>query len=112
MSFLSVSLFAPSDTAFAEVPALTLSEITADDATLTRVLSYHVLDGVYPSAQLTVGQQIPTLVAPLTLTVANIGVDDLLGCLGGTAGRAGEADEGVGPPVEDTGYAVHGATSA
>ena len=43
------TVFAPTDDAFAEIPAATLSALIADVPALTDVLLYHVVDGVVPA---------------------------------------------------------------
>ena len=39
------TVFAPTDEAFAKVPQTTLASVSKDDAMLTKVLTYHVLEG-------------------------------------------------------------------
>jgi uncharacterized surface protein with fasciclin (FAS1) repeats len=46
------TVFAPTDTAFAAVPADTLKKLLADKALLTKVLTYHVMAGTTMSAGL------------------------------------------------------------
>ena len=46
------TVFAPTDTAFAAVPADTLNALLADKALLTKVLTYHVVAGTVMSADL------------------------------------------------------------
>ncbi|MDF1699756.1 MAG: fasciclin domain-containing protein [Planctomycetota bacterium] len=45
------TVFAPSDAAFAKVPAATLQGLLADKAALTKVLTYHVVPGRITAAQ-------------------------------------------------------------
>lgn len=49
------TVLAPTNAAFAAVPAKTLNELTADPAKLKAVLSYHVLPGNTPSAEIKTG---------------------------------------------------------
>jgi len=44
------TVFAPTDAAFGEIPAATLSALVADVPALTNVLLYHVVDGVVPAS--------------------------------------------------------------
>ena len=45
------TVFAPSDEAFAKIPADTLNGLIADKAALTKVLTYHVVSGRVPASQ-------------------------------------------------------------
>ncbi|WP_243060596.1 fasciclin domain-containing protein [Nocardioides sp. SR21] len=40
-----ITVFAPTDDAFAEIPAKTMKSVMADKATLTKILTYHVVPG-------------------------------------------------------------------
>jgi len=47
----ALTVFAPTDDAFAKIPAATLNKVLADKATLTAILTHHVLAGqMDPSA--------------------------------------------------------------
>jgi uncharacterized surface protein with fasciclin (FAS1) repeats len=48
-------VFAPTDEAFAKVPADTLEKLLANKEALTRVLTYHVIAGEVPSSAVTSG---------------------------------------------------------
>lgn len=54
------TLFAPTDDAFAAL-GLTVEELTADKESLTAVLTYHVLEGITPSAELVKLTEVTTL---------------------------------------------------
>jgi uncharacterized surface protein with fasciclin (FAS1) repeats len=47
------TVFAPTDAAFAKIPAATLNALLADKAKLTAVLTYHVVAGKVMAAQVT-----------------------------------------------------------
>jgi len=47
-----LTVFAPTDAAFAKVPKSTLDALLADKAKLKAVLLYHVLSGEYPAAKI------------------------------------------------------------
>jgi uncharacterized surface protein with fasciclin (FAS1) repeats len=49
------TVFAPTDEAFAKIPAETLSALLADKAALTKVLTYHVVSGSVPASQVRTG---------------------------------------------------------
>ena len=55
------TVFAPTNDAFAKVPADQLNALLADKAKLTAVLEYHVLKGRVPSSSLKATQTVPTL---------------------------------------------------
>jgi uncharacterized surface protein with fasciclin (FAS1) repeats len=60
------TVFAPTDEAFAaalESLGITAEELLADTATLTRILTYHVVEGEVPSSQVVTmnGQMVPTV---------------------------------------------------
>lgn len=56
-----LTVFAPTNKAFARIPADTLSGLIADQAALTNVLLYHVADEVLYAADLSNGDEIETL---------------------------------------------------
>ena len=49
------TVFAPTDEAFAQIPAATLDALLADKAALTKVLTYHVVAGNVPASQVKTG---------------------------------------------------------
>ncbi len=49
------TVFAPTDEAFAKIPAATLNALLADKAALTKVLTYHVVAGNVPASQVKTG---------------------------------------------------------
>jgi uncharacterized surface protein with fasciclin (FAS1) repeats len=49
------TVFAPTDEAFAQIPADKLNALLADKAALTKVLTYHVVSGNVPSSQVKTG---------------------------------------------------------
>src|SRR3954469_24849730 len=55
------TVFAPTNEAFAKIPADQLSALLGDKAKLTEVLTYHVLKGRVPSSSLKATQTVPTL---------------------------------------------------
>jgi uncharacterized surface protein with fasciclin (FAS1) repeats len=46
------TVFAPTNDAFAKIPTATLNKVLADKATLTKILTYHVVSGKMSSDQL------------------------------------------------------------
>ena len=71
------TVFAPTDAAFAALPAGTLDALIANPAQLADVLRYHVVSGDVLSTDLTNGQRVNTLLAsgtPLTVGVTGSGV--------------------------------------
>lgn len=70
------TVFAPTDAAFAKLPAGTLNSLIANPSQLADVLRYHVVSGQVLSTQLSNGQVAPTLLAgrSLTVTLASGGV--------------------------------------
>lgn len=65
------TVFAPTDEAFAKVPADTLAALAADKAMLTKVLTYHVVAGKVMAADIKPGD-VPTVAGPnVTLSVAD-----------------------------------------
>jgi uncharacterized surface protein with fasciclin (FAS1) repeats len=63
------TVFAPTDAAFAKLPAGTLNSLIANPAQLADVLRYHVVSGQVLSSQLANGQVAPTLLTGRSLTV-------------------------------------------
>lgn len=49
------TVFAPTDAAFAQIPADKLNALLADKAALTKVLTYHVVAGNVPASQVKTG---------------------------------------------------------
>jgi uncharacterized surface protein with fasciclin (FAS1) repeats len=56
-----VTVLAPTDAAFKEVPAATLDKLAKDPALLKSVLNYHVLPGKVTAASVTGASQVATL---------------------------------------------------
>ncbi|MFE6733372.1 fasciclin domain-containing protein [Microbacterium sp. NPDC057650] len=46
------TVFAPVDDAFAKIPAATIDKLKTDDATLTKILTYHVVAGQIPPSSI------------------------------------------------------------
>ncbi len=46
------TVFAPVDAAFAKIPATTIDALKTDDATLTKILTYHVVAGQIPPSSI------------------------------------------------------------
>lgn len=66
------TVFAPTDAAFAALPAGTVEGLLADIPTLTGILTYHVLPGAVPSSALSEGLTAATVNgAEVTFTLAN-----------------------------------------
>lgn len=66
------TVFAPTNAAFAALPAGTLDNLIANPSQLADILRYHVVNGQVLSTQLTNGQNITTLLAnstPLNVTI-------------------------------------------
>jgi uncharacterized surface protein with fasciclin (FAS1) repeats len=59
-----LTVFAPTDEAFAAVPKETLAALAEDPEALKRVLLYHVVDGAVTSDQVTDGASAATLAGP------------------------------------------------
>ncbi|HEX4831818.1 MAG TPA: fasciclin domain-containing protein [Trebonia sp.] len=57
----AITVFAPANSAFAKIPASTLSSVLANKAELTKILTYHVVSGRYTPAQLATGMTLKTL---------------------------------------------------
>ena len=55
------TVFAPTDEAFAALPQGTLEKLLADPATLTKILSYHVVQTDMKAADVAKATTIPTL---------------------------------------------------
>ena len=70
------TVFAPTDNAFAALPAGTVEALLANIGELQNILLYHVASGSVLSTDLTNGQEIPTLTffTPLVVTIDNNGV--------------------------------------
>jgi uncharacterized surface protein with fasciclin (FAS1) repeats len=51
-----ITVFAPTNDAFAKIPAATLQKVLADKATLTKILTYHVVGQPLAPAQLASGE--------------------------------------------------------
>jgi uncharacterized surface protein with fasciclin (FAS1) repeats len=71
-----LTVFAPTDAAFAALPAGTVEALLANIGELQNILLYHVASGSVLSTDLTNGQEIPTLTffPPLVVTIDNNGV--------------------------------------
>jgi uncharacterized surface protein with fasciclin (FAS1) repeats len=66
------TVFAPTDEAFAKVPAETLNALLADKKALADVLTYHVVKGKIPASKLQPTQTVTTLEGKdITIDVAN-----------------------------------------
>jgi uncharacterized surface protein with fasciclin (FAS1) repeats len=75
------TVFAPTDAAFAAVPAATLNALLADPELLTAVLTYHVVPGSVTASQVVTLSSAPTVNGkPLPITVVNgqVRVDGVL----------------------------------
>jgi uncharacterized surface protein with fasciclin (FAS1) repeats len=57
----NITVFAPANSAFAKIPAATLNSVLANEAELTKILTYHVVAGRYTPAELASGKAIKTL---------------------------------------------------
>lgn len=69
------TLFAPTNAAFAKIPAATLNKLLANVTALTDVLTYHVVSGTVFSAGLTNGEQAKTVEGKaVTIAIGNDGV--------------------------------------
>jgi hypothetical protein len=71
-----LTVFAPTDAAFAALPAGTVEALLANIGELQNIILYHVASGSVLSTDLTNGQEIPTLTffPPLVVTIDNNGV--------------------------------------
>ncbi|SDE71818.1 fasciclin domain-containing protein [Limimaricola pyoseonensis] len=56
-----LTVFAPTDEAFAALPEGTLEELLADTDQLTQILTYHVVEGAVMSSDLSDGQMVATV---------------------------------------------------
>lgn len=56
-----ITVFAPNNDAFASLNQSDLTALLADPASLGDILQYHVVEGSYPSSELTDGQTLTTL---------------------------------------------------
>jgi len=66
------TVFAPTDEAFAALPAGTIEALLADIPTLTAILTYHVVPGAVLSTDLTEGMMAATVNGQeVTITLAN-----------------------------------------
>jgi transforming growth factor-beta-induced protein len=71
LSTKTVTVFAPTDAAFAKVPKATLMKLQADPALLKKVLLYHVVAGRVPAAKVAGLKSVKTLEgAPLAIRVS------------------------------------------
>jgi uncharacterized surface protein with fasciclin (FAS1) repeats len=61
LSTKTVTVFAPTDAAFAKVPKPTLAKLGKDKALLKRVLLYHVVAGRVPAAKVAASTELETL---------------------------------------------------
>ena len=68
------TVFAPTDAAFAKVPAATLEALAADKAKLTKVLLYHVVPGTLTSKELQSGEVATAEGSKLRVNVAGSSV--------------------------------------
>ena len=64
-----MTLLAPTNKAFLSLTGETIQNLHSDMDLLRDVLLYHVLDGVYPATNLTDGQEIPTALPDMHVTV-------------------------------------------
>ncbi len=65
------TVLAPTDEAFAKIPAAALNELLADKAKLTAVLTYHVVSGLVPASAVVTLSEAPTVEgSPITIAVA------------------------------------------
>jgi uncharacterized surface protein with fasciclin (FAS1) repeats len=61
LSTKTVTVFAPTDAAFAKVPKATLAKLGKNRALLRRVLLYHVVAGRVPASKVTMATKLETL---------------------------------------------------
>jgi uncharacterized surface protein with fasciclin (FAS1) repeats len=71
------TVFAPTNAAFAKIPAATLNALLADKAALTKVLTYHVVNGKTLKADIPLGKPITTLQTG-TITINVVGSDVII----------------------------------
>jgi len=70
LSTETVTIFAPTDEAFAKVPAATLKMLQDDPEKLAEVLKYHVVAGAVPASQVVAAKTLTSLQGePITVTV-------------------------------------------
>ncbi len=70
-----LTVFAPTDAAFADLPEETLEALLADPPALANILKYHVVADYYPSSALSDGQTLTTLQgATISISIDNTGV--------------------------------------
>lgn len=72
------TVFAPTDAAFAMLPAGTLDALLADPDALSEILLYHVLDGNVPAADVATSALLPTLngqAATIASTANGLSID-------------------------------------
>lgn len=95
------TVFAPTNEAFAAIPAETLDAILADQELLTQILTYHVVSGEYPASAVAELPDVATGAAVPTVEGQNVTI---------TAGASGvtvnEANV-VQPDVEASNGVVH-----
>jgi len=68
------TVFAPTDEAFAKIPADKLNALLADKAALTKVLTYHVVAGKVLAADVKTGEVKTVQGQPLNVVVSSTGV--------------------------------------
>ncbi|MCS7239215.1 MAG: fasciclin domain-containing protein [Thermoguttaceae bacterium] len=69
------TVFAPTDEAFAKLPAGTLEKLLQNKAELTAVLTYHVVAGEYPAAKVVKTKELKSVQgSPIRIEVSNEGV--------------------------------------
>jgi uncharacterized surface protein with fasciclin (FAS1) repeats len=68
------TVFAPTDAAFAKIPADKLNALLADKAALTKVLTYHVVPGMVVATDVKTGQVKTVEGEFLTVSVSSTGV--------------------------------------
>jgi uncharacterized surface protein with fasciclin (FAS1) repeats len=99
------TVFAPTDAAFAAVPAETLAALAADKAMLTKVLTYHVVPGKVMAADITAGD-VATVAGPnvaITVTDGKVMVNDATVATADVAASNGVIhviDKVILPPAE------------
>ncbi|MEZ4268066.1 MAG: fasciclin domain-containing protein [Myxococcota bacterium] len=72
------TVFAPTDAAFAALPAGTLDAVLADEELLTKILLYHVVSGSVAASEVVTKTSVTTL-AGLDVMVEVVGADVLIG---------------------------------
>lgn len=72
LSTETVTIFAPTDEAFATAPATTLKMFQDDPEKLAEVLKYHVVTGIVPASEVIQARTLKTLQGePITVTVTD-----------------------------------------